>query len=92
MTTQEPETDVPIGETPKTSCPYCDRPFRNEHLLSLHIGQSHWDESTEDEREAYEEAYESETDELFVFHLKVIVGLTMLYFTFALTYALVLSG
>lgn len=81
----EPETAVPDGETPAARCPYCDRPFRTERLRALHVGEVHADVCTDTERGAYDEAYEAESDELFVFHLKVMAALVLL--TFGLVYA-----
>lgn len=82
------ETDVPPDETP-THCPYCGCPFATERLCTLHLGDSHRDEWTETEREAFEDAYETESDELFVYHLKVIAALVFVFFAFSYVYVFV---
>lgn len=83
------ETVVPPDETPATHCPYCGRPFSREQLCTLHIGNSHRNEWTETEREKFEDAYETESDELFVYHLKVIAALVFIFFAFAYVYVFV---
>lgn len=83
--------DVPPDETPVAACPYCDRPFRSEHLAALHLGEEHPEESTSEEHEAYEEAVAAEDDELFIYHLKVIAALVVVFMGFAYLYAFVLS-
>lgn len=85
----EPEFAVPDGEQPPARCPHCDRPFRSEELYVLHLGEVHPEECTPAEREAYEEAYDAESHDLFTFHAKVVVALTLLFFAFAYTYAVV---
>lgn len=84
------EVELPPGEQPAARCPYCDRPFPAERLRALHVGERHPDAATASEREAYEAAYGTESDELFVYHLKVIAGIVVLVFTIAYTFAFVL--
>ncbi|WP_394354992.1 DUF7410 domain-containing protein [Halorarum halophilum] len=85
-------TRVPDGETPGGRCPYCDRPFRTERLRDLHVGEVHGDELTDAEREAHDEADEAELDELFFYHIKVVVLIGLLFSAFVLGYTVVLSG
>ncbi|WP_254537715.1 DUF7410 domain-containing protein [Halomarina litorea] len=85
-----PETAVDAGEAP-VRCPYCERPFRVERTLWLHVGERHVAACTADEREAYEAAREDEEDDLFVFHLKVVAALTVLYASFVVLYMVVLA-
>ena len=89
QSTIEIEMAVPPDETPSARCPYCDRPFATEQLCVLHLGDSHQDEWTETEREEYEDAYRSESDALFIYHLKVIGALVVLFFAFMYTYVFV---
>ncbi len=84
------EVAVPPGEQPGARCPYCDRPFTAERLRALHVGERHPGAATAAEREAFEAAYDAESDELFVYHLKVIAGIVVLVFTIAYTFAFVL--
>lgn len=76
----QPETFVPPGETPAAVCPYCDRPFRSVRRRELHVCEAH--DCTPEEQDAYEAAREQETDELFVFHLKVVFALGAVYAAF----------
>jgi len=76
---------VPDGETPAT-CPHCGRPFRSERLRALHVVEAHPDSCSDDERAAYDEARESEADDLFVYHLKVVGALVGLYAFFVFSY------
>lgn len=80
------ETRLSEDEQPAVRCPYCDRPFPSESLQALHIGEQHALDSTEEERAAYDAAYEAESDELFLYHLKVIAALILLYGAFTLLY------
>lgn len=82
------EFEVPNEETPQARCPYCERPFAAERVCTLHL-VAHQDEWTDAEQSAYEDAYESETDELFIYHLKVVALLVFVFFTFMYTYVFV---
>lgn len=82
------QTTVPEGDHPEATCPYCDRPFPDESLRALHIGDHHADACTPDERDAYDAAYEAESDTLFVYHLKVIAALILVYGAFTLLYTM----
>lgn len=70
-------------------CPYCGRPLATEHLRTLHVGERHADAMTEAEREAYEEAHDQESDDLFVFHIKVMAIITLVTFVFIYTYTFI---
>ena len=76
---------VPDGEIP-ARCPYCDRPFRTEQFLALHLGDDHSESWTDAERAAYEAAREDEADALFVYHLKTVAALVGLYAFFFMSY------
>jgi hypothetical protein len=78
--TRTPDFDVPPDDPPEAVCPYCERPFRTARQRDLHVGQRH--DATDDERAAYEAALESEEDDLFVFHLKVLFALGAVYAAF----------
>lgn len=73
------ETTVPDGDTPAGRCPHCDRPFPDETALRLHVGEVHDADAGEDEAAAYEAAREAERDDLFFFHLRVVIYLGLLY-------------
>lgn len=82
------DTTVPQNESPTAQCPYCDRPFTSETLRALHIGETHPTECTAAEHDAYDEAYDAESDELFVYHLKVVAALILLYGAFTMLYTI----
>lgn len=84
------ETDVPAGETPADSCPYCDRPFRTERLRTLHVGEQHPDACTDEELGAYREARERERDDLFTFHFQVVFAVGFVYFVLVLLLVILL--
>ena len=84
-----PRTVVPAGETP-ARCPHCERPFRSSRQRDLHVGERH-PAHTAEERAAYEAAREAEANDLFVFHLKVIAAITMLYAGFIVLYMVTLA-
>lgn len=80
--------DVPDDADP-LRCPECGRPFVREELLTFHRGQSHADVLDADEIEAFEDAYDEESDRLGLFRLKALIALVVLYFVLLMTYALV---
>lgn len=79
-----PETRLTVADGTVSRCPYCDRPFRSEHLRDLHVGECHGDVATGDERVADERAREAERDALFFYQLKVAVALGLIYSSSAL--------
>lgn len=85
------DTAVPDDETPAATCPYCERPFRTERSRDLHVGKSHTEQCSTAEQDAYEAADEAEHDELFVFHMKVVIALGLLYSIGVIVYMVVLS-
>jgi hypothetical protein len=87
--TTEIEMAVPPDATPSAHCPYCGRPFATERLCALHLGDAHQDEWTEKESEEHEAAYSDESDELFIYHLKMIIALVVIFFAFMYTYVFV---
>ncbi|MFC7153995.1 hypothetical protein ACFQPA_00810 [Halomarina halobia] len=89
-TTSPIPTDVPDGASP-ARCPYCDRPFPDERLRALHVGERHARECTDEERAAAAAAADDEADDLFVYHLKVIAAIVLVVFGLAYTYAFVLA-
>lgn len=89
---QGPTPETAVDETPAEQCPYCGRPFPSAHLHALHLGEAHLEDCTEAERDAYEGARDEETDELFVFHLKVIGAIGLMWAVFVLAYMVVLGG
>jgi hypothetical protein len=69
------------------SCPYCSRRFTSGDLRTLHLGWEHPNEITETEREAFDEVYSTESEELRLFRLKLVLAIVLLYFGLLLTYA-----
>ncbi|WP_159667551.1 DUF7410 domain-containing protein [Halobaculum saliterrae] len=68
------------------ACPRCGRPFARERHRDLHLGADHRD-LDDDERAAYEDAREAETDDLRRFRIVSLGTLVLLYFGFLLLYA-----
>ena len=88
MATTDPDWDVPPEEAP-IRCPRCDRPFRTEQYRDLHLVEHDLDSLTDLERAAYEAALDAEDDDLFVFHLKIVAALSVLYTVLVLAYMVV---
>mgnify|MGYP000114965757 CR=1 FL=1 len=86
----DPDTayDVPPDAAP-VECEYCGRPFASEGLLALHRGRAHESTLTDDQRSAYEAAYEAESGQLQRFRLKALALLVLLYFGLLMVYAVV---
>lgn len=80
--------DVP-PEVDPVRCPECNHPFATERLCTIHRGMVHTETLDEAERRAFEEAYESESEQLRVFRLKALIALIVLYFVLLMAYALV---
>jgi hypothetical protein len=80
-----PETAVPDDETPATTCPYCGRPFARERHGALHVVEAHPDRASDEERDVYETVREAESNDLFIYHLKVMFGLGALYAAFVVS-------
>ncbi|WP_340098296.1 C2H2-type zinc finger protein [Salinibaculum salinum] len=70
-------------------CEHCGAPFADEELLALHLGHEHPDALTDDQREAFEDAYANEQAEIRRFRLKALGVLVLLYFLFLMVYAVV---
>jgi hypothetical protein len=87
----DPETAILGDPSPTARCPYCDRPFDTEQSCDLHVGEAHPDEATEAETAAYEKATAAEEQELWLYRLKLIVGLGVVYAVIALVYVTVLG-
>lgn len=90
VTTQrtDVETAVPEG-APTYRCDYCDRPFAEESYLTLHHGLAHGDVLTDEEREAFKEAYREENADLRRFRIIALGLLVLLYFGFLFVFAIV---
>jgi len=86
VTADDIDTTIPDGATPER-CPHCGRPFPTGRLRDLHVGERH--DPTEGERAAYESAREAESDELFVYHLKIVAAMVVLFFAFSYGYLFV---
>ena len=84
-------TSVPPGEQPAGRCDRCGRPFVEERALALHRGEVH-DSLTDDERAAYEAARDEEADDLFFFHIRVVVALGVMYAMGVVLYMVVLGN
>ncbi|MFD1514880.1 DUF7410 domain-containing protein [Halomarina rubra] len=82
-------TDVPPDAVVAT-CPYCDRPFPSDHLRALHLGERHAARLSDRERDAFERAEETEVDDLFVYHLKVVSLIVLVVMGLSYVYAFAL--
>lgn len=83
----EIETHVPNDDSP-ARCRYCDRPFADDTLRSLHEGVAHYDELDADSRTDFAETYEAEQESIRLFRLKALAVLVVLYFGFLWAYTL----
>jgi hypothetical protein len=87
----DPETAVLDDDPPVARCPYCKRPFASERSCALHLGEKHPDEWTADEETAYEEATDDEEHELWMYHVKVIIALAVIYGVIVVIYMIILG-
>jgi len=79
-------TEESAEEPPAAVCVHCGRPFKRTRYYHLHLGVEHEDELDEVEREAYAQADEAESEEMFVYHLKVVAALSTMWAVFVLGY------
>ncbi|WP_232702558.1 DUF7410 domain-containing protein [Halobacterium wangiae] len=86
------ESDVGAEDSVAAACPHCGRPFAETAARDLHVGEVHPEECSTAERTAYEAAREAEREELFYFHLRVVVALGVLYALTVLLYMVVLGS
>jgi hypothetical protein len=86
------ETDVDGDDAVAATCPHCGRPFAETAGRDLHVGEVHPEACSSAERTAYEAAREAEREELFYFHLRVVVALGVLYALTVLLYMVVLGS
>lgn len=84
MTGEQSTTDATVHD-----CPYCRRPEPTGQLLVLHVGEEHWEQATERERDRYRTAYEAESEALWRFRLIAVGALVVIYFGFLFTYSIV---
>jgi len=91
MTAATPDatTDSGTDDDGDATCEHCGERFPAERLRDLHRGLEHYDDLDADGREAYEAAYEAETESLRSFRLRALAALVLLYFGFLMTYAVV---
>ena len=90
--TPDPDVDVPPGETPAAECRHCGRQFDTERALDLHVGKCHEEAATDAEIDAYETATETERDELFFYHVKIVVALGVVYAVLVIVYMAALGS
>lgn len=86
----DPPTEVPPDADP-ARCPYCERPFADADRRALHVGEVHTEAMDEAEAHEYDQARESEDDEMWVYHFKVVVVLLALYMATGLVYLIALG-
>lgn len=87
-----PETAVEPADRPAPGCPYCDRPFTTPRLRDLHVGEIHPGACTPGEWKAYEEARAAERDDLFTYHINVVIALGVIYALMVLALMVLLGG
>jgi len=88
--TIDPPTDVP-DDAEAVRCPYCERPFADAERRALHVGEVLALAMDEAEEHAFKAARESEQDAMWLYHMKVVVALLVLYMAIGLLYLLVLG-
>jgi hypothetical protein len=91
-TTLNPDIDVSSEKTPAAECRHCGRPFNTERARDLHVGKRHEETATDAEIDAYETATETERDELFFYHIKIVVSLGVVYAVLVIVYMAALGS
>lgn len=71
------------------TCPYCDRKFPNQEILTHHKGRAHTDDLSEREQNSFRNALDQEAKQLRIYQLQALILLILLYFGFLLIYAVV---
>jgi hypothetical protein len=88
----ERDFEVPSDQKASGTCPYCERPFMSERARDLHVGEKHSEKCTEKELDLYEEADTDEKDELFLYHIKAVVIIGVLWAVFVLLYMIAIGS
>ena len=93
MTEQPIHPDVRLSDSHKNvqQCPYCDRPFSSDRTHDLHLGEKHAEQLGETERVRYEDASEEEEEEIFIFHIKMVVLIGILWAAVVMLYMVFVS-
>lgn len=90
MSTPTPDREYAVpADADAYECPYCDDVQPREDLRDLHVGHQHAEAATEDELETFDRTFERESNDVFIYHLKVISGVVVIYFVFLFTYSAV---
>ncbi|MFB6219804.1 MAG: DNA-binding protein [Halolamina sp.] len=89
--TINPETRINSNSEEAVECPHCGRPFTDDRPLALHVGETHRGTLDSAEEERYESAREAEDEDLFIFHLKMVVVLGILYAAVVLGYMITIQ-
>lgn len=92
-------TDQPIHPAVRLSdsresvqqCPYCDRPFSSDRTHDLHLGEKHEQRLAESERTRYEDASQEEEEEIFIFHIQMVVLIGILWAAVVMLYMVFVS-
>ncbi|WP_235920859.1 DUF7410 domain-containing protein [Natronorubrum halalkaliphilum] len=88
----EQRRDGPVavrGGEPAARCPYCDHPFHDERLETLHRGLEHPTRIADRERAAFERAYLEEEAAIRRFRLQALGAVLLCYFSVLFLYAVV---
>lgn len=85
-TTPTREYDIP-DNADVYECPYCDVVEPREDLRDLHIGHDHEDVADEEEQETFRQTFERESNQVFIYHLKVISLVVAIYFVFLFAFS-----
>ncbi|WP_217920481.1 hypothetical protein [Halolamina sp. CBA1230] len=93
MTEQPIHPDVRLSDSHESvqQCPYCDRPFTSDRTHDLHLGEKHEERLGETERVQYEEASEEEEEEIFIFHIKMVILIGILWAAVVMLYMVFVS-
>ncbi|WP_435119769.1 DUF7410 domain-containing protein [Halolamina sp. C58] len=93
MTEQPIHPDVRLTDERESvqRCPYCDRPFSDDRAHDLHLGEKHGERLGESERTRYEDASEEEEEEIFIFHIKMVVLIGIMWAAVVMLYMVFVS-
>lgn len=80
--------NIPQSHSPAYMCQYCEHPYPERERLVLHKGLEHPAKLDEEEKKAFQQAYEEEAERLQSFRLKGMIVIVLIYFTFLIMYAI----
>ncbi len=84
------EFDVPPAFSTAEKCPFCEFIFPTHKDLVFHSHENHLDECSDAVKKEYSKLFQKESDELFIYHLKICSLIMLIFMALSYVYAFAL--